>query len=484
MGFSVKMKELILPTLSGSRLNAEIREAERIGITGPNGSGKSSLIRFLACLERPSSMGQLLIDGKDPFHAHDMEALHGEIACLLQNPAGSRVFSGVMEDAVFGPENQSVRPEVIRKRWNGLQERLLGGKISENADQRKLSHGQQQKTALLSNLMMRAPLLLLDEPFSMMGKKEAGELFTFLMNMAERLKQTLVMVTRDPELLMKMDRVFVLKQGRLEELVHREGQWFYRGEEDPCHEEDLREFFTEEKEEPGEQETEGVPAGPRLIRVGRKDTREVYSPVIRMDQVCFRYGREQVIHEFSATVYPGIYYELHGPVGCGKSTLCKLMNGTLLADSGEIRIKEDRLPLRKERNGGLFQKGNEGLIRARQTVGLVLQNPEEQLFCNTVLEDVMFGPLRAGLTKEEARTAAEEALTSLGVEPALWKRRPQRLSGGEMRRVAIAGILARRPEVLILDEPFAGLDSEGREILEKAFREIVAMGRTVIVTGH
>ena len=113
-----------------------------------------------------------------------------------------------------------------------------------------------------------------------------------------------------------------------------------------------------------------------------------------------------------------------------------------------------------------------------------MQHPEDQLFAATVLEDVMYGPLKAGKDKETARQDATDALSLLGIGPEYLKKSPEKLSGGERRRVAIASVLAIKPEIFILDEPFAGLDAEGEELLREVLREYVRQGRTVIVTTH
>jgi energy-coupling factor transport system ATP-binding protein len=478
MGLPIKMIGLQLNKVPDSSLSMEIRPGERIGLTGDNGAGKTSLLRYFACLDRPEAMGQLLIDGKDPFHARDMEKLHKEVAFLLQEPQNGMVFSRVTEDAIFGPENLMVEPEVIRKRWQGLADKLLSGiggsDLARDVDFRTLSGGQQQRVALTSALMMRSSLLLLDEPFSMLGHGEAMEILSFLLSMSKRLEQTMILVSHDLEVLSKMDRVLCLTEGKLTEISLGK-----------------RKTSPEEKNS-SDHTGEAIP---RLIRVAGLDTREVRRPVITLSDVSFSYTGKEVLSGFSGSLYPGFYYRLEGMSGSGKTTLLRLMNGTLAADEGEITVKGKLLPRKGEGKGGLFRRmakndgksgdGTEADLRqVRQVVGYVMQRPERQLFASTVLDDVMYGPLRKGKEKEEARKDAEDALLMLGISEELFNRRPETLSGGEMRRVAIAGVLAMKPEVFLLDEPFAGLDSGGAGILEQVLMEYVRSGRTVVVTGH
>ena len=534
MGMSIKMIDLQLKNKPELRLSAEIRSGEKIGLTGINGAGKTTLLRYLACLIRPYAMGQLLIDGKDPFHANDMEKLRGQTGYLMQEPEQGVVFSGVSQDAIFGPENLAVEPEVIRKRWKGLAGKLLyedkklsrdevkkQGALSDR-NYRTLSGGQKQRAALASVLMMRASLLLLDEPFSMLGRQETEEILSFLTGMSKRLEQTMIIVSHDQDILRKMDRVFVLDEKGINEICYKKGQWKYktdgseyealqqnatsaepgiRGSSEEIDAKTSGPVLKEEKSllqipplrerqeeaEKGEVSEKEAFINPKLIRIEGVDTVEVYSPVIAFSDVCFQYGNEQIIKNFSASVYPGIYYELAGGTGCGKTTLCKLTNATLLADSGMINVKGLKLPLKGASGRGRASKeaGASGVLRTvRQIVGYVMQHPEDQLFAPSVLEDVMYGPLKYGKTKEAAGKDAEDALSLLGISPALWKKQPEKLSAGEKRRVAIAGVLALKPEIFILDEPFAGLDSEGTELLREVLKEYVRMGRTVIVTVH
>jgi energy-coupling factor transport system ATP-binding protein len=523
MGLLVKMIGLQLKNVPESYLSMEIHPGERIGLTGDNGAGKTSLLRYLACLDRPETMGQLLLDGKDPFHARDMEKLHKEVAFLLQEPQNGMVFSQVTEDAIFGPENLMVDPDVIRKRWQGLSDKLLSGiggsEMSRDVDFRTLSGGQQQRVALTSALMMRASLLLLDEPFSMLGHDEGMEILSFLLNMSKRLGQTVILISHDSEVLSKMDRVLCLEQGRLSEISNRKRKdiseegipKIIAGEPDDGlgisqdSSQDKR-VGKRRSENRGGQDSIGTNskiAQPKFIRVAGLDTREVRRPVITFSDVSFYYGGKPILYHFDGSLYPGYYYRLQGKTGSGKTTMLKLMNGTLAADEGEIAVKGNLLPRKVEKKTGLFRRApgksaksgtgtkadpNErsmaDLRQVRQVVGYVMQRPERQLFATSVLDDVMYGPLKRGKDKEEAKKDAEDALLMLGISEDLFTRRPETLSGGEKRRVAIAGVLAMKPEVLLLDEPFAGLDPAGSEILEQVLMEYVRLGRTVVVTCH
>jgi energy-coupling factor transport system ATP-binding protein len=183
----------------------------------------------------------------------------------------------------------------------------------------------------------------------------------------------------------------------------------------------------------------------------------------------------RALDEINLTIEPGDFVGLIGHTGSGKSTLVQHLNGLLLPSEGNIWVGD--LDVQSD-------KGN--LKKIRQRVGLVFQYPEHQLFEETVYEDVAFGPKNLDLSPEEVDVRVREALTMVGLDiDGVKDRSPFTLSGGQMRRVAIAGVLAMGPQVLILDEPTAGLDPKGRdEILEQIAAMHRSLGITVILVSH
>ena len=472
MGLSIKLKELHMKHISGSSISGEIKAWEIIGITGPNGSGKSELLRYLSGLMRTESMGEIVMEGLDPFHAHDLEQLRRKVGVAFQAPEDTMVFSGIPQDAAFGPENHAVAPEIIRKRWEGLKGRLLSD-IPEGRPFTELSGGQKQRAALVSVLMLRAELMLLDEPLSMQGEEEGREVLSLLLSLARRSKQTVLIVSHDPEVLKKVDRVLVLEGGHVEEVLPG----------DTASPESV--IFEEASDMTVEEASSYLdPEGKLRWAIRRRSESEEI--LIKMEQVVFRFGKQMVLDGFSAEVRAGGIYCILGGTGEGKSTLCKLMNGTLAPQSGQIVVGGTHLPLAgSRRKWSLFHaKEVVPMAPVRHFAGYVMQAPEDQLFEKTVLRDVMYGPLSAGRADEIAKRDAEEALRLLAVSERLWNRRPEKLSGGEKRRVAIAGILAMKPRVLILDEPYAGLDPEGQRIVRRMIESYAKQGNAVVLTAH
>lgn len=200
---------------------------------------------------------------------------------------------------------------------------------------------------------------------------------------------------------------------------------------------------------------------------------------IRLENVNYIYGAGtayeiHALKNINLKIQDGEFIGLIGHTGSGKSTLIQHLNGLIKATSGAIYYDEENI-----------YKENYSMRELRGKVGLVFQYPEHQLFETDVFTDVCFGPRNLGLSKEEIEKRAKEALYAVGLGEEFYKQSPFELSGGQKRRVAIAGVLAMNPKVLILDEPTAGLDPKGRdEILEEIARLHKERGMTIILVSH
>lgn len=200
---------------------------------------------------------------------------------------------------------------------------------------------------------------------------------------------------------------------------------------------------------------------------------------IKIEQVNYVYSEgtayeKKALNEVSLTIPDGQFIGLIGHTGSGKSTLIQHLNGLMRATSGAIYYNDENI-----------YDDKYDMKHLRSKVGLVFQYPEHQLFEATVLDDVKFGPRNLGLDEVEIKQRASEALQQVGVDPEQWNASPFDLSGGQKRRVAIAGVLAMQPEVLVLDEPTAGLDPKGREeILGQIAKLHKERKITVILVSH
>ena len=184
---------------------------------------------------------------------------------------------------------------------------------------------------------------------------------------------------------------------------------------------------------------------------------------------------DQALSDISLEIKDGSYTAIIGHTGSGKSTLLQLLNGLLRPTKGTIQFEDFVLDNHSEPKEMKY---------LRKKVGLVFQFPESQLFAETVLADVAFGPQNFGVPKDKAEEIAKEKLAIVGLEEAIYDKSPFELSGGQMRRVAIAGILAIEPEILVLDEPTAGLDPAGRKELMALFEALHKNGMTLVLVTH
>ena len=201
---------------------------------------------------------------------------------------------------------------------------------------------------------------------------------------------------------------------------------------------------------------------------------------IALENVSFTYQEgtplaSAALLDVSLTIEDGSYTALIGHTGSGKSTILQLLNGLLVPSQGSVRVFDTLITSNSK---------NKDIRQIRKQVGLVFQFAENQIFEETVLKDVAFGPQNFGVSEEDAEQIAREKLALVGIDESLFDRSPFELSGGQMRRVAIAGILAMEPAILVLDEPTAGLDPLGRTELMNLFKKLHQSGMTIVLVTH
>lgn len=217
---------------------------------------------------------------------------------------------------------------------------------------------------------------------------------------------------------------------------------------------------------------------------------------IKVNNVSYLYNKKEnldkaALKEISLTIKDKDFVTIVGKTGSGKSTLVQTFNALILPTFGyneieEFYITEDK-KLKKEllkNKDKTIRKENKRYSKLKKKVGMVFQFPEYQLFSETVLKDVMFGPKNFGFSEEEAKERAIKALQDVGIPESYFDKSPFELSGGEKRRVAIAGIIASEPDILILDEPTAGLDPKGKKEILELIAAYHKTGKTVIVVTH
>lgn len=491
-------------------------------VLGGNGSGKSTLAKHLDALLVPDS-GSVTVDGldtSDPEYVYDVRS---RVGMVFQNPDDQLVATLVEDDVAFGPENLGVPTEELgaRVRRSLVQVGLTG---FERHETNALSGGQKQRVAIAGALAMEPEVLVLDEASAMLDPRGRDGLMKVVRELNER-GMTVVMVTHIMAEAAEADYVVVLDAGRIrmegtpQEVLTRADELDELGLEVPpacrlalaLREEGVRgvEPRVREHELMEELATRAARSGTGTaghdIAAGRESAGSTAGPadpssaLISFDHVWFSYkppkehgrllrgrlsrrGRAAwgndpdavwALSDVSLEVRRGEFLGIAGHTGSGKSTLVQQMNGLAHPTRGTVRaFGED-----------LARKGASAGVVAR--VGVVFQYPERQLFAQTVFDDVAFGPRNLGCDETEVARRVERSLRQVGLDPAVAREKgPFELSGGQQRRVAFAGVLAMEPEVLVLDEPAAGLDPASRRSFLSLIARLHEEGLTVVMVSH
>ena len=198
--------------------------------------------------------------------------------------------------------------------------------------------------------------------------------------------------------------------------------------------------------------------------------------LIKLENICFAYDGHIALRHIDLDIRRGETLVLQGSNGCGKSTLLKLLNVLVFAEEGTYVFDGDLIDAHALKDS-LFSK------KFHQRIGFVFQNPDVQLFCGSVREEIEFGPRQMGLSEDEIKKRADDVIRLLGIE-FLAERAPYHLSGGEKKKVSLACVLSMNPDVLVLDEPLAGLDKATQDWLTDFLQELQNAGKTLVISTH
>jgi len=440
------------------------------------------------------------VGGLDTRKEEDIWQIRQMAGMVFQNPDNQLVSAIVEDDVAFGPENLGVEPSEIRRR---VDDSLKAVHMYEERKKAPhlLSGGQKQRVAIAGVVAMRPRCIILDEPTAMLDPRGRQE----VMEIVETLHKegiTILLITHFMEEAAQADRVIIMDGGKVvmdgtpEEVFAREeevralslsvpfpvklaGRLRARGAEIPASiitEDALAEYLLQNR---GKLNCSGpAPYRPDQIRFARMGQEE--DALIQVRNLTHIYNEGMPyetcsLDDVSVNISEGSFVGIIGHTGSGKSTLIQQLNGILKPKSGTIQV-----------DGVVITDPKTHLREIRKKVGLVFQYPEYQLFEETVEKDIAFGPKNLGLSEEEVAERVREALELVGLDYEKYAdRSPFDLSGGQKRRVAIAGVIAMRPKVLILDEPTAGLDPMSK-------RSVLAMiqnlrhkeGMTILLVSH
>jgi len=530
----------VIETLSAlSALNFSIEAGSFVCILGHNGSGKSTLAKLFNALQLPTE-GTILVSGMDSREEKNIFPIRREVGMVFQNPDNQIIASVVEEDVGFGPENIGLPTDEIWQRVNNALS-AVHMEAYRLKSPNHLSGGQKQRVAIAGTLAMEPKTIVLDEPTAMLDPSGRKEVLESVLELKRKKGISIILITHYMEEAVNADRILLMDSGKLvmdgsprkvfqnverlkeyrmdvpliTELAHKLQKKGFPIEKTILKKEELEEELFKLKEE-GFSLQESKPEKEADIQEEADVQKDAdikgeqlhagdYIVEVEHLSAIFQEGTAMesfALKDLSMKIRRGSLTAVIGHTGSGKSTLVQHLNGLIKAKSGEIFVSfRENPPLVKSGKSFLFFKGKKTVIEKkgrlslseegfdyralRFKVGLVFQYPEYQLFEETVLADVMFGPLNQGKTREDAEALAKEALASLGIGEELYAKSPFELSGGQKRKVAIAGVLAMGPELLILDEPTAGLDPAGRDEL---FEEIAGLRKnyamTILLVSH
>ena len=517
----------VTPALDGIDLNIE--DGEFFCILGGNGSGKSTFAKHLNALLQPDA-GTVRINGMDASDPELVYDIRSTAGMVFQNPDDQLVATLVEDDVAFGPENLGVPSAQIAQR---VREALKGvGLVGfERHETHALSGGQKQRVALAGVLAMEPRVLILDEASSMLDPRGRKGLMKVCRALRDR-GMTIVMITHFMEEAAEADRVAVFRAGRVamlgapEEILTRADELAQLNLDMPAscclgralrakgvpvcaqvREADMVAEIAQVYAERSGADVAGRPSASdsRVLdhASSAADGMVASEPVIEISHLSHSWSlsaRERrrwrkrsttvgtsgkqalwgsdpnspwALRDVSLTVRRGEFLGLAGHTGSGKSTLVQHLNGLIRPQEGGVCAL------------GLDLSSKKGASAVKAKVGVVFQYPERQLFAETVAQDVAFGPRNLGLPQDEVVRRVATSLARVGLDlAAIGDKSPFELSGGQQRRVAFAGVLAMEPEVLVLDEPMAGLDPAARrdflELIDRLHRE----GLTVVMVSH
>lgn len=503
-------------------MDFDAHKGQIIAVLGRNGSGKSTFARHLNGLYAPNQ-GTVWIQGDsdvlDTSREDDLLAIRRAVGMIFQNPDNQMVGNTVAEDVGFGLENLGFQAEEIWERINEVL-RLTGMEAYLERNVSHLSGGQKQRLAIASVMAMSPECIVMDEATAMLDPVGSRQILDTLYHLNREFGITVIMITHRMEETVRADQIYVMDDGNVEligapyeiypqvekleqlgldsllpyKLLHElkvdysDDKKFVRDSD-----EDAKSALVDRKEGllSVQDAADRIKACLRDGKsfVNRQEAAEHFNSaqkdipsskndiLVEADNLEYSYkdGAVQVpaVEQMSFQIRKGEILAVAGQTGSGKSTLLYMLNGIYRPMGGTLKV--DGIDVGKTKN----------LKELRKKIGFVFQYPEYQLFESTVLADVMYGALNFGMSKAEAEQAAREALALVNISEEYFEYSPFDLSGGQKKRVALAGILAYKPEILILDEPVAGMDPKSKRELFALIRRLhEERNITVIFVSH
>ena len=528
-------------------VSLDIRNGEYVCIVGANGSGKSTLGRLIAGLSAPDS-GVITLDGHMVFdeagaHADQYRRARHDIGAVFQNPEDQIVTTVTGDDVAFGPENLGMsRTRISEQVAYALDAVGMTGHLAD--DPTTMSGGQQQRIAIAGIIAMNPRMVVLDEPTAMLDQDARMGVLTIL-DKLHRQGTTIVHITHHADEASRGQRIITMSAGRIvsdshptaesadadtnvydrpsqddfRHLLRASGMpvtWLRAGASDEHAPSDPPTASGDMSATAAAPAANGVPSTADSPDAEEVSTARGPALAINVDHVSFtpQGAAFPSVEQLTFSVRSGETVALMGANGAGKTSVVKLLSALARPDSGNITVAgipvatDRRYTASVETHHGTGSAGRQADRRARAArwighlpgsavkplsrkqrielrhrLGLVMQHPERQLFAHTVAEDVAYGPRNLGLSEQEVAQRVDEALELLHISE-LRDRSPLGLSGGQQRLVAIAGVIACHPDVLLLDEPTASLDEMASARIRDLLADLHHRGVTVLLVTH
>lgn len=474
-------------------INLEIPKGQFAAILGHNGCGKSTLAKHFNGI-LTGTKGKVYVNGIDTEEEDRIFDIRQTVGMVFQNPDNQLVATVVEEDVAFAPENLGVPPAEIRRRVDEALKTVSMYEYREHSPH-QLSGGQKQRVAIAGILAMQPECIVLDEPTAMLDPKGRKEVMDTIKLLNSR-GVTIVLITHYMEEAAQAQRVIVMDDGiiAMDDVPHKIFSQVERLKGYALDVPQVTELMYELNRSgiPVStevlNENEAVPAilaldpkkgfcpAEKAPQAEQKEKREIIAEV---RDLVYKYSvgspfESTAVDHVSVAIEKGSFVGVIGHTGSGKSTLIQHLNGLLKPTEGQVLI-----------NGKDIWEKDADLRGVRFMAGLVFQYSEHQLFEETVFKDIAYGPKNMGLSDEEVKERVLSAAKSMGLSDELLERSPFDLSGGQKRRAALAGVIAMQPELLILDEPAAGLDPKGRDkVLEEIHEYHEKSGTTILLVSH
>ncbi|MGB4609260.1 MAG: energy-coupling factor transporter ATPase [Saccharofermentanales bacterium] len=481
-------------------VSIKTNQGQHVAILGRNGSGKSTLAKLINALEIPDQ-GKVIVFGHNTSDESALWSIRQACGMVFQNPDNQIVGTTVEEDVAFGPENLGVPSAEIRHR---VDRSLLRVGLEQYAVKApgQLSGGQKQKLAIAGILAMQPACIILDEATSMLDPKSAKDFLKLIKDLQQEYSLTIIEITHDIENAILADYIYIMQQGEIffsgtpREVFTRPDKVLSAGLDLPQHlyinhlfqksfshealeilrEKYPKDIFTPEETADAMFELNKI-TSPQMLDAPVTKYDSSNQTIISVENLSYTYQKGT---EFAIDALQGVSFQVEqgemiaiiGHSGSGKSTLISHLNGLIAPQTGQVEIMN------------LNTRNKKDIREIRKFLGLLFQYPEHQLFENTVYEDIAFGPKQFGFSESLIRKNVQQAIDIVGLPQEILQRSPFELSGGQQRRVAIAGVLATDCEIYVLDEPAAGLDPIGQQEIFNYIMHLRELDKTVILVTH